>query len=296
MADDEPSALEIFEAARPRLWGLAYRMLGSAADADDAVQDIYLRWQSAAGPAIETPEAWLTTACTRRCIDLMRGAQRARVDYVGPWLPEPLLGDQGQEAKDPVELASSLSMAFLLLLERLGPSERAAYLLHDVFDYDYAELAGVLDKSPAACRQLVSRARKRVGKAEARFAPEPDRQARLLDGFLAALRSGELKQLEALLAEDVALWTDGGGKVLAFTEVVEGAAATAEALALVWREAGSGYEFRPAEVNGAPGLMLWEAGALVGVLSLSIAQSGRIAGIYVVRNPDKLVRCVGLKS
>ena len=288
MTSEPDKAAELFETARPRLWGLAYRMLGSAADADDAVQDTYLLWQAADRGTIEVPAAWLTTACTRRCIDLLRAAHRSRVDYVGPWLPEPLVAAEGQMPSDHVEMASTLSTAFLLLLERLTPSERAAYLLHEVFDYDYGDVAAALDKSEAACRQLVSRARRHVGGAKARFAPQPARQDHLLQEFLGALRSGAVERLESLLAEDVALWADGGGKVSALPDVVEGFGKVAPLLDGLWRKWWSHYDLVPAEVNGGPGLLLREAGVLNGVLSLSIGPDGRIVGIYVVRNPDKL--------
>jgi len=286
------SESQIFENARPRLWGLAYRMLGSAADAEDAVQDTYLRWQAAERSAIDRPEAWLTTACTRRCIDMLRAAHRARVDYVGPWLPEPIVAAVGQElaaeTTDAVELADSLSTAFLLLLERLTAPERAAFLLHDVFDYDYGEVAAALDKSEEACRKLVSRARKRVGSAETRFRPEPERQRLLLESFLQALRNGAPKQLEKALAEDIEFWADSGGKVTAARQVLCGAQTVARFLHKVWQSSWHQYEFAAAEVNGGPGLILREAGNTVGVLSIATTCDGRIAGIFVVRNPEKL--------
>ena len=290
MTSEPDKAAELFETARPRLWGLAYRMLGSAADADDAVQDTYLRWQAADRGTIEVPAAWLTTACTRRCIDLLRAAHRSRVDYVGPWLPEPLVAAEGQMPSDHVEMASTLSTAFLLLLERLTPSERAAYLLHEVFDYDYGDVAAALDKSEAACRQLVSRARRHVGGAKARFAPQPARQDHLLREFLGALRSGTVERLETLLVQDVAMWADGGGKVPTVLNVVEGAENVASLLAGLWRKWWHHYEFVAVEVNGAAGLLVRDAGTLNGVLSLSLAPDGRIAGLYLVRNPDKLTK------
>jgi len=160
-------ALAAFEAARPHIWDLAYRMLGSAADADDAVQDTYLRWQAAEHGTIASPQAWLVTACTRRSIDMLRAAHRSRVDYVGPWLPEPLMAAGAPSSEEEIILADTLSTAFLLLLERLTPAERAAFLLREIFDYDYGTLAEVLEKSPAACRKLVSRA-KQIGRASCR--------------------------------------------------------------------------------------------------------------------------------
>ncbi|MEM8744071.1 MAG: RNA polymerase sigma factor SigJ [Pseudomonadota bacterium] len=279
-----------FDKARPRLWGLAYRMLGSAADADDAVQDTWLRWQTAAHAEIRSPEAWLTSVCSRLCIDMLRAAHRSRVDYVGPWLPEPLLGETAADPQDAAELASSLSMAFLLLLERLSPAERAAYLLYDVFDHGYEDIAAVLDRKPEACRQLVSRARKHLRDGKARFSESSDGQNRLLDEFLSALRSGETDRLASLLAEDAELWTDGGGKVLAQTQVIHGKAEIARILVMIWDAAWHALEFSEETVNGRPGLVLREGEETVGVLSLSEAPDEKISGVFVVRNPDKLMR------
>lgn len=285
MPADSTAAAEIFERARPRLWGLAYRMLGSPADADDAVQDTYLRWQAADLDHIDAPEAWLTTVCTRRTIDMLRAAQRARTDYVGPWLPEPVVAP---EAGVELELAESLSTAFLLLLERLSPTERAAYLLREVFDYDYADVAAALNKSEAACRQLVSRARKHVGQDRARFAPAPERQQDLLDSFLGAMKSGAVENLAMLLSEDAELWSDGGGKVLAARNVIHGAGNVARFLHGVWQRAWTEQNVKLVAVNGGPGLLLGEAGRLESVVTFGLAPDGRIAAIYVVRNPDKL--------
>ncbi len=290
MTENDKHAIAAFEKARPRLWGLAYRMLGSAADADDAVQDTWLRWQTVPHDDIASPEAWLTTACSRLCIDILRAAHRTRVDYVGPWLPEPLIGDAGHEPIDQAELASSLSMAFMLLLERLTPTERAAYLLHDVFDYDYDAVSAVLDKQADACRQLVSRARKHVERKEVRVEDEPARQRFLLDTFMGALRSGETDRLASLLADDAELWTDGGGKAVAQTDVIRGQSEIARVLDMIWKTAWYDRTFIETQVNGSPGLMLRENDEIVGVLTLADTADGRISGIHVVRNPDKLGR------
>ena len=281
---------EAFDKVRPRLWGLAYRMLGSTADADDAVQDTWLRWQGAGRAQIKSPEAWLTSVCSRLCIDMLRAAHRTRVDYVGPWLPEPLLGEPAASPDETVELASSLSVAFLLLLERLSPVERAAYLLHDVFDHGYDDIAAVLEKKPDACRQLVSRARKHLKDGKARFPESSDGQERLLAEFLAALRSGETDQLVSLLAEDAELWTDGGGKVLAQREVIHGKDEIARILAMIWQAAWHKLDFVEEDVNGSRGLVLREDGEIAGVLTLSGAPGDGISGLYVVRNPEKLER------
>jgi RNA polymerase sigma-70 factor (ECF subfamily) len=285
-------AVAEFENARPRLWGLAYRMLGSRADADDAVQDTFLRWQGAARGAIDKPQAWLTAVCTRRCLDMLRAAHRTRVDYVGPWLPEPIVADESVAA-DPAaqaELASSLSLAFLVVLDRLTPPERAAFLLREVFDYDYDVVSEILGKTPAACRQIVSRARRRL--PQKGTAPEPPaaQDNKLLDEFLGALRSGDASRIEGLLAEDVALWADGGGKVPAALNVIEGSDSVARFIAGVWRKGMSSHSIERVAVNGDPGLMFRENGELVTVMSLVTAPDGRIAGIFAQRNPDKLAR------
>ena len=286
MPSTADTTAQVFEQARPRLRRLAYRMLGSVADAEDAVQDTYLRWRQADRDLIEVPEAWLTTTCTRRCLDLLRAAHRSRVDYVGPWLPEPIMEplDYGNEA----ELAASLSTAFLLLLECLTPNERAAFLLREVFDADYADVAAALDKNEAACRQLVARARKHVGGDRSRFEPAPARAGELLDEFLAALQSGDLADLQDLLAEDVELWGDGGGKVIAARNVLHGISDTARFLAGAWKKVWSLCETRRGHFNGGPGLLIWHEGTLHGALSLAADDSGRITGVYIVRNPEKL--------
>jgi RNA polymerase sigma-70 factor (ECF subfamily) len=294
-AEEQRRLAAVFDNAKSRLWGLAYRMLGSAADADDALQDTYLRWQKADLRQIESPLAWLTTVCTRRCIDILRSAHRTRVDYVGPWLPEPLVGHVGPEAADQVELASSLATAFLLLLERLTPTERAAYLLREVFDYDYKDVAAILDKNQDACRKLVSRAKTHVRGGETRFVTHTDRQERLLREFLDALRTGEVAQLEALLAEDVEFWADGGGKAIAAADVIRGAVAVARFLDMVWRTAWHGYRIEEADVNGGRGFVLSVEDEAVAVLSLAVTSDGDISGVFVTRNPDKL-RHIGVET
>ncbi|MEM7227046.1 MAG: RNA polymerase sigma factor SigJ [Pseudomonadota bacterium] len=278
-----------FEAMRPRLEGLAYRMLGSLADAEDAVQDTYVKWRAAQREGIESPEAWLVAVCTRRCLDLLRRAQRARTDYVGLWLPEPLLGAAPADQEARLDLSASLTTAFLLLLERLSPVERAAYLLREIFDYDYAEIAAMLEKSEPASRQIVARAKRRLGGEEVRAEVPAERQELLLTSFLAALESGRPEPLKEVLAEDVELWGDGGGKVPAGgLQVIKSAERVAGFLAQVWQLHWRAYEIERAAVNGAPGLVLREDGRVVGALSLAADAQGRLAGLYVVRNPDKL--------
>ncbi|WP_207256646.1 sigma-70 family RNA polymerase sigma factor, partial [Pseudomonas sp. FW305-76] len=212
----------VFESRRSFLLGLAYRLLGSRAEAEDVVQDLFIKWLEADKASIATPAAWLTTACTRHCIDLLRSAQRSRLQYVGTWLPEPIHSLHHDSPEQSHELASSLSTAFLLLLERLTPKERAAYLLYDIFDLDYPQVAQTLGVQEATCRKLVSRAKASLGNTQARYQPEPSRQQQLLSAFHNAITSGSTQDLAAMLSEDVELCADGGGKASAIRETLYG--------------------------------------------------------------------------
>jgi RNA polymerase sigma-70 factor (ECF subfamily) len=273
----------VFEAHRKRLFALAYRMLGAVGEAEDAVQDTYLRWHRADADAVRVPEAWLVTACTRLCIDRLRAAKTARGAYVGPWLPEPVVA----APDDAGALADSLQMAFLLVLERLSPSERAAYLLHEAFDRGYDEIAGIVGKSPAACRQLVSRAARKVREGRPRYAADAAAARDLARRFAEAAASGDAGAFAALLAADAVVVSDGGGKAVAARNVIAGADRAARFLAGVSRKQPPGLRVRPAAVNGAPGLIGYVAGRPVFALSLAIGE-GLIRGVYIVRNPDKL--------
>ena len=280
--------VEIFEKARPRLLAVAYRILGSRAEAEDAVQDTFLRWQEADIAAITSPGAWLTTACTRRAIDMLRAAYRSRVDYVGNWLPEPVHTFIDSEAAAQMELSSSLSTAFLLMLERLTPKERAAYLLYEIFEMSYAEVAASLDMGEPACRKLVSRAKARIGDEQVRYQPTRERQTELLTAFENAIRTGRPGNLAEMLATDVRMTADGGGKVAAAADVLEGEAVLAfltERLSEWW----AAYEWSLAELNGAKGFVLMQAGEIVATVSFAFDRSDRVTDIFIVRNPDKLV-------
>lgn len=280
----------LFEQARPNLLGLAYRILGSHADAEDAVQDTFLKWRDADHAAIENPGAWLTTACTRRCLDLLRSAHRTRVSYVGTWLPEPILTTADGDFEDASTLASSMSTAFLLMLERLTPKERAAYLLHEIFDVDYSQIARTLEIQEAACRKLVSRARDNIQQSQVRSVVPMRRQEQLLAAFEQAVATGSAGPFANMLSEDIRLSADGGGKVAALGEVLEGKALVldfiTDKLHLWWPN----YRKVPATINGNLGLLLQQEGATVGVVSFSYDAEGRMTGIYVMRNPDKLAR------
>ncbi len=304
-----------FEPHRRRLLGLAYRMLGSIAEAEDAVQETFLRWharlrkgsgearRSALGAkaaadraSVSDPRAFLITTTTRICLDVLRSACMRRETYVGPWLPEPVI-DTGALAPDAhTELAEDLSIALLLTLDRLSPLERAAFLLHDVFDCSFTEVAAVLGRSESACRQLATRARAHVREARPRVGVSTEdasnrtsaTHAQLVSAFLHATTSGDLDGLRRLLARDVRVITDGGGKVAAALNVIEGAEPAARFIVGATRKGLSGHEtVRPAPVNGLPGLIIEEAGRLIQTVAFEI-EGGVIRAIYVVRNPDKL--------
>jgi RNA polymerase sigma factor (sigma-70 family) len=279
---------KIFEESRPVLLGLAYRILGSRADAEDAVQDTYIKWQMAEREKIDNPTAWLTTACTRRCIDLLRAAQRTRVDYVGPWLPEPVYTVAEDMSADRIALTTSLTTAFLLLLERLTPKERAAYLLHDVFDVEYSEVAKTLEMEEGACRKLVSRARANIGQAKIRHVTPPDRQNKLLAAFQAAVHTGHTEQFAALLSEEIELAADGGGKVPATLEVLRGRSSVLDFLTQVLHKNWISLEWVVTDINGAKGVILRKDGEIVASISFAYDESNRLSGIYIMRNPDKL--------
>lgn len=277
--------LQAFEAHRPRLRRLAYRMLGSVSEAEDAVQDAWLRWDRA-GADVADPAAWLIRATTRICIDRLRAARAEREAYRGPWLPEPLIEPL---AEDPVERAEDVSVAFLLALERLSPLERAVFLLHDVFDTGYAEVARTLDRSEAAVRQLASRAREHVRDARPRFALDRERAAALMAAFAMAVKAADPAALRGLLAEDAVMVTDGGGKRKAALRVLVGRDDIIALLnGLAWRHGGQIVQgFDMVRINGAPGLLLrLEDGPET--LAFEPDAEGRIAAIYAVRNPEKL--------
>jgi len=284
--------IETFAAHRPLLLGLAYRMLGSRAEAEDIVQEAFLRWHAAPQEEVTIPRAYLATVVTRLCLDALKSARARRESYVGPWLPEPVLTDVSAAAPaDSAEALGkrqSLSLAFLLLLERLSPTERAAYLLHELFDYSHAEVAEILGKEEAACRQLCHRARQHLASQRARFTPTREQHERLLLSFLQSMGQGDLSGLLALLSEDAVTWSDGGGKVNAARKPVRGADAVARLFVGLNRRAqGGSFSSELAEVNGWPALLVRRDGQLFMVLSCQ-SDGQRISDIYVILNPDKL--------
>lgn len=282
-----------FNRHRSHLTSVAYRMLGTLDEAEDVVQDAWLRWQGADTDTIRNARAWLTTVVTRLAIDHLRAAKRRREDYVGPWLPEPVIdmpltdAQRHETPEESAERADEISLALLAILEQLGAEERAAFLLRETFDYDYDELAGVLGKSEAACRQLVSRAKKRIADGRPRFTPDPAAHRRLAAAFAEAALSGDAAQLAALMADDIRLWSDGGGQVRAALRVLEGPQEVAYVLLSVLSRSPSDMEIRECLVNGLPAYFVEQQGEPFMTVSFEVADD-RITAIYIVRNPDKL--------
>jgi len=277
---------EVFAAHRGRLFSIAYRMLGVRADAEDVVQDAWLRWHSADREGVLSSEAWLVTVATRLSIDRLRAAKAERESYTGFWLPEPMiepLDEHTPEAQ--AELASDLSVAFMWVLERLSPEERAAFLMRQVFDYDYAEVAEMLGKSEAACRQMVSRASDRVQQEKVRFEVSRNDHQQLLQRFVAAINSGQQDAVRAFIADDMQFVGDGGGKMPAFPQVVRDPDLIA-GLYAKFSQAGK-TEYRLVLLNGQPGLLRYIGGKLESVQYIE-SDGQQIKGFYVIRNPDKL--------
>jgi RNA polymerase sigma-70 factor (ECF subfamily) len=287
MTDTTPGAAAAFDALRPRLFSIAYRMLGTRADAEDVLQDAWLRWDRSRHDGLQSDEAWLVTIVTRLAIDRLRAAKVERETYVGWWLPEPIVELDERTPEAAVEQAGELSMALLRVLERLGADERAAFLLRQVFDHDYDEIAALLGKSEAACRQLVHRAGERVRAERARFTVSPEAHRRLVERFATALRSGERDAIQALLADGVELTGDGGGKVPAFSRVLSGAARVTNLFWAQWKRLGDTVVYVPARLNGEPGLLRYIDGRLETAFAFA-CDGEHIAEIYAVRNPDKL--------
>jgi len=286
MSSNKPHDGDPLAPHRGRLLGLAYRMLGSRSDAEDIVQDAYLRF--AAAQHVHNPEAFLVTIVTRLCLDRLKSARAQRERYVGRWLPEPVCDAEGLSPDAATELADDLSYALLLALDRLSPMERAAFLLHDVFDTPFAEIAAMLERSEVACRQLATRARRAVRDQRPAPAATPDSHARLLMAFGEAVTSGNVARLAELLREDAVAITDGGGRKTAALNPIIGADRIARFfIGLAAKNAGHDIHIAPAMINGAVGALLYLDGELDHTMSMAI-EGDRIAAIYIVRNPDKL--------
>jgi RNA polymerase sigma-70 factor (ECF subfamily) len=281
-----PSALA-FSALRPRLFSIAYRMLGVRADAEDVVQDAWLRWEGSDQAALQSPEAWLVTIVTRLSLDRLRVAKAERESYAGWWLPEPLVEVDEHTPETQAEMAGELGVAFMWVLERLSPDERAAFLLRQVFDYDYGEVAALLGKSEAACRQMVHRAQERVQQDKKRYGVNHDAHRSLLGKFLDAARTGQAAAIQALLAANVELVSDGGGKVPSFPRIIHGMGAVTRLFCRTLDKYPGQVEYRTAMLNGEPGFLRYIGGKLESAQAILVVD-GLIAGIYAVRNPDKL--------
>jgi len=282
-----PRDSDAYAALRPRLFAIAYRMLGTRADAEDVLQDAWLRWHHADQAALQSAEAWLVTVVTRLAIDRLRAAKTEREAYVGWWLPEPLVALDEHTPEAAAELAGELSVALLWVLERLSPEERAAFLLRQVFDHDYAEIAALLDKSEAACRQMVRRASARLQQERPRFDVPRDVHRRLVGSFMHAARSGQREAIKALLADNVQIVGDGGGKVPSFMKILRGAHRIANLYWVLWKKHPDRVVYRMAQVNGEAGLLRYVDGRLESAQAF-VTDGERIVAIYAVRNPDKL--------
>ena len=291
---DQTPALDLFTELRPRLFSIAYRMLGTRADAEDVVQDAWLRWQGSDASVVRSAEAWLVTTVTRLAIDRLRAAKAQREAYVGWWLPEPLVAVDEQTPEAAAELAGELSVAFLWVLERLAAEERAAFLMREVFDYDYAEIATLLDKSEAACRQMVHRAAARVRAERPRFQVTQGEHRKLLAGFMQAAASGDRSAIEALLAEDVSLVSDGGGKVPSFARVLTGGRRIANLYWVTQRRLAGRIDWRLVRINGETGLVRYVDREPESALAF-VTNGSRIVAIYSIRNPDKLASIAPLQ-
>ncbi|PWR21763.1 sigma-70 family RNA polymerase sigma factor [Zavarzinia compransoris] len=276
----------LFEAERPRLLRLAYRMLGAHAEAEDVVQDAWLRWRGVEAGTVASPAAFLTRTVTRLCLDVMKSARVRRETYPGVWLPEPAV-----EPAEPAADADDLTLTLMLALERLSPLERAAFLLHDVFDVPLDEVAATLGREPPAVRQLASRARRHVREARPRYAVSAEEGAKLAQAFLAAAAQGDVAGLRGLLAETVVLRSDGGGKVIAFLNPIAGAERVARLYAGLRRKYGAQAAaiVRPVRIDGLPGFIIRAQDGILQTIAFEI-EDGRIAAIYITRNPDKLTR------
>jgi RNA polymerase sigma-70 factor (ECF subfamily) len=284
------NAASVFEAERKRLTGVAYRMLGRWSEAEDAVQDAYLRWQAADQDAVQKPAAWLTTVVVRLCLDRMRRAKAAREVYVGPWLPEPVLTMEGGERREDHDMdsfADDLSLGLMVVLERLGPEERAAFILREAFDSSYGEIASALGKNEAAVRQLVSRARERVRAERPRFRAESEKHQRLLGEFLSAVAANDTSRLVAMMTSDVRFVSDGGGKAPAALRVVSSPEEVAKLILHLGGAKGGPRDMKFVTLNGVPSIWFLDGQGFETAAQFDI-EDDLVCAIYIVRNPEKL--------
>ena len=279
--------IETFTTLRPRLFGIAYRMLGRVAEAEDMVQETWLRWQRQELTQVASPEAWLVSTVTRLCIDQLKSARRQREDYYGIWLPEPLVEASAPSPSEAAVRADSLSMAFMLMLEKLTPLERAVFLLREVFAYDYEEIAAIVDKTQANCRQIVRRARTSLPQSPQPSTPPSEQAWRVVQQFLVATKSGELGELLALLTDDATLYTDGGGRVPSAGRPIRTADHVGRFFVGIRRRAPVGAQVSFVAVNGRPGALVRLAGAINRVITVDL-DGERVRAVYMVTNPEKL--------
>ena len=277
----------IFNKARPRLFGIAYRMLGTRDDAEDIVQEAYIRWHKADTEEIEKPEAWLVTVTTRLSIDRLRKASAERETYIGPWLPEPLAIDSARTPEEQAELASDLSLAFMVMLERLSPVERAVFLLHDVFDCDYPEIARIVGKNEPALRQIISRARSRVRNERHRFVADDASRVQLIKKFAAASYAGDEATVLSLFSDDIAMASDGGGKITPARKIVRGKERLARLFTLTVSKNREHITARLVRINGEIGTVEYFNGQPFAATTFTM-EGGKITAIYRVMNPEKL--------
>jgi RNA polymerase sigma-70 factor (ECF subfamily) len=285
-----PDLVADFEEHREHLRNLAYQMLGTLADAEDVVQEAFLRWRGTDRSQVRSPRAFLSTTVTRLSIDRRREIEARKETYVGPWLPEPIV-EMENSPSSRAETAESVSLALLHVLESLSPAERAAYLLRVMFDYDYRDIAEILDKTETSCRQLVSRAQAHVQAQRPRFEASSEEVQRITDTFLAACATGDLEGLVHLLHEDAVMTSDGGGKVAAARVPVVGADRIARLFLGIFKKAPPQSKFSPCRINGRPGCAMYVAGKLDTVMAIEV-EGDRIKRLFVIRNPDKLARAV----
>jgi RNA polymerase sigma-70 factor (ECF subfamily) len=280
--------IEDFTAHRSLLFGIAYRMLGRVSEAEDMVQEVWLRWQKQDRAEIQSPKAWLVSAVTRLCIDQLRSARREREQYYGVWLPEPLMPTTTDREPDAAaELADSLTVAFMMMLESLGPTERAAFLLREVFGYEYGDIAAIVGKSEVNCRQIVRRAKAQLQENTKPPSPPTAQARQLVEQFLAAAASGEVTNVLALLAEEATVYSDGGGRVKAAGRPIIGADRASRFLLGIWPRFVTEMERRSVDINGSPGFVMSLGGQVHYAFSFEIA-GDRVRNIYIVCNPDKL--------
>ncbi len=293
-ADGGPSHDETFHRHRALLFSIAYRMLGSVAEAEDMLQDSFLRGQEVPPADVRDPRSLLVPIVSRLCLNHLQSARVRREQYIGQWLPEPLATGPEGDPSEPARIGESLSMAFLLLLERLSPVERAVFLLREVFDYEYAEIARILDQSEVNCRQILRRARRHVTQDRPRFNPSMQEREELLQEFLDASARGDMQRLLALLSSDVVLYADGGGKATAVPKPIHGPLNVARFVVLAPRKFVPPNRVRSlVRINGLPGVVNYLEGRPHSVVTLDVVD-GRVRGIYIVSNPEKLARLPAL--